>query len=204
MGERGSAERGGTDVLFERRGFATWLLGLVVMVAVAACGPGSAGGASLAPDPTEDAPGTASGPFADPPDDPCLLLTKTDVQQLFGGEVEPAETEDDDDESTCAFTVTDGKGVMVDYTVCCQPVSITFDNGYISYEEEHKAFGDDVQEVKGLGAEAWRGLGAIHIDFGGGDQLIVTAMFGGAYDPTVITAEQYALAKLVLSRLRPS
>jgi hypothetical protein len=61
--------------------------------------------------------------------------------------------------------------------------------------------GDAVSKVEGLGAEAWIGLGAIHVDLGEDNELVVTTVFGEIYDPTVIEGERYALAKLVLSRL---
>ena len=49
--------------------------------------------------------------------------------------------------------------------------------------------------------EAWIGLGAIHVDLGDENELVVTTVFGEIYDPTVIEGERYALAKIVLSRL---
>jgi hypothetical protein len=129
------------------------------------------------------------------------VLSETDIKELFGGEVEPVENDDDDDNS-CTFSVTKAKGLVEDYAATTpQIVGITFDDGYIGYEEEHAAMGDAVDKVEGLGSDAWIGLGAIHIDLGGDNELVVTTVFGAIYDPTVIEGERYALAKLVLSRL---
>ncbi len=79
--------------------------------------------------------------------------------------------------------------------------SVTFDEGWISYEDERKAFGEGVAKVDGLGRDAWIGLGAIHADLGEDNEMVTTTIFGAIYDPTVIEGERYALAKLVLGRL---
>lgn len=61
--------------------------------------------------------------------------------------------------------------------------------------------GSAVSKVEGLGAVAWIGLGAIHVDLGGDYELVVVTVFGAIYDPAVIESERYALAKLVITRL---
>lgn len=135
------------------------------------------------------------------PDDACSVVSDADVKKLFGGEVEPVENTDEEDNS-CSFSVTRATGLKADYAADTpQIVSITFDDGYIPYAEERAAMGDAVNPVEGLGSEAWIGLGAIHVDLGEENELVVTTTFGEIYDPTVIEAERYALAKMVLSRL---
>lgn len=129
------------------------------------------------------------------------MITVTDIKELFGGEVEPVENDDDDDNS-CSFSVTKANGLVEDYAATTpQIVAVTFDDGYIGYDEEHSAMGDAVDKVEGLGSEAWIGLGAIHVDLGDDNELVITTIFGAIYDPQVIEGERYALAKLVLSRL---
>jgi hypothetical protein len=129
------------------------------------------------------------------------VITVTDIKELFGGEVEPVENDDDDDNS-CSFSVTKANGLVEDYAATTpQIVAVTFDDGYIGYAEEHSAMGDAVDKVEGLGSEAWIGLGAIHVDLGDDNELVITTIFGAIYDPQVIEGERYALAKLVLSRL---
>jgi hypothetical protein len=129
------------------------------------------------------------------------VISDTDVKELFGGDVEPVENDDDDDNS-CSFSVTKANGLLEDYAADTpQIVGITFDEGYIGYDEERAAMGDAVDKVEGLGSEAWIGLGAIHVSLGDDQELVVTTTFGEIYDPTVIAGERYALAKLVLSRL---
>jgi hypothetical protein len=145
--------------------------------------------------------GSGSSGAKQVPDDACSVVTDTDIKGLFGGDVEKVENDDDDD-NTCSFSVTKAKGLVKDYAATIpQIAAVTFDEGYIGYDEEHKAMGDAVAKVEGLGAEAWIGLGAIHVDLGGDNELVVTTVFGEIYDPTVIEGERYALAKLVLSRL---
>jgi hypothetical protein len=203
---------------------------LAALLAVAACGTGSGGGGGgggtatatptggvvdggeVSATPSADtsgAPGSAaaSGDSSGPsdakqvPDDACSVITDTDIKELFGGDVEPVENDDDDDNS-CSFSVTKAKGLNADYAADTpQIVSVTFDDGYIGYDEEHAAMGDAVDKVEGLGSEAWIGLGAIHVDLGDENELVLTTVFGEIYDPTVIEGERYALAKLVLSRL---
>jgi hypothetical protein len=206
------------------------LAALLVSMLAAACGGGSGGGggavASPTPSPTAgggasssdpSASAPATGALASPeassdggsgssgsrsvPDDACAVITDTDIKELFGGNVEPVENDDDDDNS-CSFSVTDATGLLKDYAaVIPQIVSVTFDEGYIGYAEEKQAMGDAVDQVQGLGSEAWIGLGAIHVDLGDDNELVVTTVFGEIYDQQVIVGERYALAKLVLSRL---
>lgn len=129
------------------------------------------------------------------------MITVTDIKELFGGDVEPVENDDDDDNS-CSFSVTKANGLVEDYAAGTpQIVAVTFDEGYIGYDEERSAMGDAVDKVEGLGSEAWIGLGAIHVDLGDDNELVVTTIFGAIYDPQVIEGERYSLAKLVLSRL---
>jgi hypothetical protein len=202
---------------------------LLVSLLAAACGGGGGGGgggaASPTPSPTAgggaassaSASGQASGAVASPaasggggsgssgsktpPDDACSVISDTDVKGIFGGNVEPVPNDDDDDNS-CSFAVTDGNGLVDEYAATTpQIVSITFDEGWISYAEEKAAMGDAVDKVDGLGPEAWIGLGAIHVDLGEDNELVTTTIFGAIYDPTVIEGERYALTKLVLSRL---
>ena len=131
----------------------------------------------------------------------CSVITDTDVKELFGGDVEPVENDDDDDNS-CSFSVTNANGLAEDYAADTpQIVSVTFDEGWIGYDEEKQAMGDAVDKVEGLGSEAWIGLGAIHVDLGDDNELVVTTVFGTIYDQQVIEGERYALAKLVVSRL---
>jgi hypothetical protein len=202
---------------------------LVVILFVSACAGGGGGGggaASPTPSPTAGGGASSSGPSASapasgapaspgassgegtgssgsrtPPDDACSVITVTDIKELFGGEVEPVENDDDDDNS-CSFSVTKANGLVEDYAATTpQIVAVTFDDGYIGYDEEHSAMGDAVDKVEGLGSEAWIGLGAIHVDLGDDNELVITTIFGAIYDPQVIEGERYALAKLVLSRL---
>ena len=148
---------------------------------------------------SEDGSGSSDGKRV--PDDACAVITDTDIKDLFGGDVEPVENDDDDDNS-CSFSVTNANGLVEDFAATTpQIVGITFDEGYIGYDEEHAAMGDAVDKVEGLGSEAWIGLGAIHVDLGDENELVVTTIFGEIYDPTVIAGERYALAKMVLSRL---
>ncbi len=129
------------------------------------------------------------------------MITESDVQKIFGGTVEPAPNDDDEDNS-CSFSVTNGNGLLQDYAATTpQIVGITFDEGWIGYDEEKAAMGDAVAKVEGLGSEAWIGLGAIHVDLGDGNEMVTTTVFGAIYDPAVIAAERYEIAKLVLSRL---
>jgi hypothetical protein len=206
------------------------LAALLVSMLAAACGGGSGGGggavASPTPSPTAgggasssdpSASAPATGALASPeassdggsgssgsrsvPDDACAVITDTDIKELFGGNVEPVENDDDDDNS-CSFAVTDGNGLVEEYAATTpQIVAITFDEGWIGYAEEKAAMGDAVDQVQGLGREAWIGLGAIHVDLGEDNEMVTTTIFGAIYDPTVIEGERYALAKLVLSRL---
>ena len=146
-------------------------------------------------------PGGGSSGSKSVPDDACSVVSDTDIKDLFGGEVEPVPSDDDDDNS-CSFSVTKANGLLQDYAATTpQIVSITFDDGYIGYDEEHQAMGDAVDKVEGLGSEAWLGLGAIHIDLGDDNELVVSTVFGAIYDVAVIEGERYALAKMVLSRL---
>ena len=161
---------------------------------------GQASGAPASPAPSGGGGGSTSGSKT-PPDDACSVISDTDVKEIFGGNVELVPNDDDDDNS-CSFAVTDGNGLLQDYAATTpQIVAITFDEGYIGYDEEHTAMGDAVAKVEGLGREAWIGLGAIHIDLGDENEMVTTTIFGAIYDPTVIEGERYALAKLVLSRL---
>ena len=145
--------------------------------------------------------GSGSSGAKQVPDDACSVITDTDIKELFGGDVEPVENDDDEDNS-CSFSVTKANGLVQDWAADIpQIVGVTFDEGYISYDEEHAAMGDAVDKVEGLGSEAWIGLGAIHVDLGDENELVVTTVFGEIYDPTVITGERYALAKMVLARL---
>ena len=202
---------------------------ILVSLLAAACGGGGGGGgggaASPTPSPTAgggassadpSASGQASGAVASPaasggggsssgsktpPDDACSVISDTDVKEIFGGNVEPVPNDDDDDNS-CSFSVTDGNGLLQDYAATTpQIVAITFDEGWIGYDEEHTAMGDAVAKVEGLGRDAWIGLGAIHVDLGDDNEMVANTVFGAIYDPTVIEGERYALAKLVLSRL---
>jgi hypothetical protein len=199
-----------------------------MLLTLAACGGGGggsgAGAATASPSPTSDGGAEGSGtpaavtsdapasPAASEgdsgssvvkrvPDDACSVITDTDIKELFGGEVEPVENDDDED-NTCSFSVTKANGLVEDYAATTpQIVSVTFDEGYIGYDEEHQAMGDAVDKVDGLGSEAWIGLGAIHVDLGDENELVITTVFGAIYDPLVIAGERYALAKLVVSRL---
>lgn len=173
-------------------------------------GGGGGGGASATPtalisevpaSPSDSGGGSGSSGAKRVPDDACSVITDTDIKELFAGDVEPVENDDDEDNS-CSFSVTKARGLVADYAATTpQIVAVTFDEGYISYAEEHAAMGDAVSEVQGLGSEAWIGLGAIHVDLGDDNELVVTTVFGEIYDLTVIEGERYALAKLVLSRL---
>lgn len=167
---------------------------------------GGGGGASLpaASSPVASAPGatTAAGSSdggggGSIPDDACQFTSKADIEELFGGEVAANGLDDDD---VCVFTVKNGKGRLIDYDTAESPVTITFNEDYTTYAEEHAALGDDVAKVEGLGGDAWEGLGAIHVQIPPGE-LIVCCQFGAVYDQTVIHGEFYALAKLILSRL---
>jgi hypothetical protein len=199
-----------------------------MLLTLAACGGGGggsgAGAATASPSPTSDGGAEGSGtpaavtsdapasPAASEgdsgssvvkrvPDDACSVITDTDIKELFGGEVEPVENDDDED-NTCSFSVTKANGLVEDYAATTpQIVSVTFDEGYIGYDEEHQAMGDAVDKVDGLGSEAWIGLGAIHVDLGDENELVITTVFGAIYDSLVIEGERYALAKLVVSRL---
>jgi len=203
---------------------------LLVSLLATACGGGGGGGgggaASPTPSPTAGGGAASSDPSASaqasgvvassapsggggsgssgaktPPDDACSVITDTDVKGIFGGNVEPVPNDDDEDNS-CSFAVTDGNGLVDEYAATTpQIVSITFDEGWISYAEEKAAMGDAVDQVDGLGAEAWIGLGAIHVGLGEDNEMVTTTIFGAIYDPTVIEGERYALTKLVLSRL---
>ena len=154
---------------------------------------------SASPVASQDDTGSSGGKQV--PDDACSVITDTDIKALFGGEVEPVENDDDDDNS-CTFSVTKANGLVEDYAATTpQIVGITFDDGYITYDEELAAMGDAVDKVEGLGSEAWIGLGAIHVDLGDDNELVVTTIFGAIYDPVVIAGERYALAKMVLARL---
>ena len=42
------------------------------------------------------------------------MITDTDIKELFGGDVEPVENDDDDDNS-CSFSVTKANGLTADY-----------------------------------------------------------------------------------------
>lgn len=201
-------------------------LTIVSLLSVTACGGGAgpAGPAGPTPTPTAGAGGAASGPpvastsgaSAGPagsnggnggtsgqhqvPAVACSVISETDIQGLFGGDV-VAVANDDPSDNTCSFSVTKANGLLANYAATTpQIVAVTFDNGYIGYDEEHGAMGDAVTRVDGLGAEAWLGLGAIHVDLGGENQLIVTTVFGAIYDATVIAGERLLLAKLVLAR----
>ena len=104
--------------------------------------------------------------------------------------------------NSCSFSVTNANGLAQDYAADTpQIVSVTFDEGWIGYDEEKQAMGDAVDKVEGLGSEARIGLGAIHVDLGDDNELVVTTVFGTIYDQQVIEGERYALAKLVVSRL---
>jgi hypothetical protein len=203
---------------------------LLVSLLATACGGGGGGGgggaASPTPSPTAgggaassdpSASGQASGAVASPaasegggsgssgakspPDDACSVVSDTDIKDIFGGDVELVPNDDDEDNS-CSFSVTNANGLVEDYAATTpQIVSITFDEGWISYAEEKAAMGDAVDQVDGLGSEAWIGLGAIHVDLGEDNEMVTTTIFGAIYDPTVIEGERYALTKLVLSRL---
>lgn len=175
------------------------------LLTLSACGGGGGGSADV----TSDAPASPAASDGDSgssgakhvPDDACSVITDTDIKGLFGGEVEPVENDDDDDNS-CSFSVTKATGLVEDYAATTpQIVAVTFDEGYIGYVEEHAAMGDAVDKVEGLGSEAWIGLGAIHVDLGDDNELVITTIFGAIYDPLVIAGERYALAKMVLSRL---
>ncbi len=208
------------------------LLVIPILVAACASGGGGGGGVVVSPTPTAKAiggggGGASSGPSISsssapsgapasaassdggsgssgsrtPPDDACSVVTEADVQGIFGGTVEPVPNDDDEDNS-CSFSVTNGNGLLKDYAATTpQIVSITFDEGWIGYAEEKQAMGVAVDQVDGLGSEAWIGLGAIHVDLGDDNEMVTTTIFGEIYDPTVITGERYALTKLVLGRL---
>ena len=209
----------------------TAILIIPILVAACAGGGGSGnGGVSVSPTPTAKAGGgagassdaliapstassgapssaaasgddTGSSGTLTPPDDACSVVTESDVQGLFGGNVEPVASDDDEDNS-CSFSVTDGNGLLKDYAKTIpQIVGVTFDEGWIGYDQEKQVFGDAVDKVDGLGSEAWIGLGAIHVNLGGDNEMVTTTVFGEIYDPTVIAGERYSLAKLVLSRL---
>ena len=196
---------------------------VISLLTLCACGGGGGSGASPTPTPsggggnagatsvatTSGAPvspaasddGSASSGAKQIPDDACSVIADADIKELFGGNVELVPNDDDEDNS-CSFSVTDANGLLQDYAATTpQIAAITFDEGYISYDEEHAAMGDAVERVEGLGSEAWIGLGAIHVDLGEENELMVTTIFGEIYDQTVITGERYLLAKLVLSRL---
>ena len=79
--------------------------------------------------------------------------------------------------------------------------SVTFDEGWISYEDEKKAIGEGVEKVEGLGREAWIGLGAIHVDLGEDNEWSSRRSSARSTTSTVIEGERYALAKLVVGRL---
>lgn len=211
-----------------RRTALTFITTMVLTLAACGGGGGGGGGATATPTPSptggggggRQASGTptavTSGTPATPaatdggsgssggkqvPDDACSVVTDTDIKGLFGGDVEPVENDDEDDNS-CSFSVTKANGLLKDYAATTpQVVSVTFDEGYISYDEEHTAMGSAVDKVDGLGSEAWIGLGAIHVDLGDDNELVVTTIFGAIYDPTVIAGERFGLAKLVLTRL---
>ena len=183
-----------------------WLGVIGLLTVVAACGGGTGGGgggaATATPTPTSGgggppasapastvasgAPGSAA-PSGDStgssgaihvPDDACSVITDTDIKELFGGDVEAVENDDDED-NTCSFSVTNANGLLKDYAADTpQIVSVTFDEGYIGYTEEHAAMGDAVDQVAGLGREARIGLGAIHVDLGEENELVVTTVFG--------------------------
>ena len=114
---------------------------LAALLAVAACGTGSTGGgggggtATATPTAggggeasptsavvTSGAPasaaasgdGSGSSGAKQVPDDACSVITDTDIKELFGGDVEPVENDDDDDNS-CSFSVTKANGLTADY-----------------------------------------------------------------------------------------
>lgn len=192
---------------------------LTSMLIVAACGGG--GGSSPTPTPTGGGgggtptasdPGASNGPVATGggtgspggltiPAAACSVVSDADIKNLFGGEVEPVPN-DDPEANSCSFSVTKATGLLKDYAATTpQVVAVTFDDGYIGYDEEHAAMGEAVTKVDGLGSEAWLGLGAIHVDLGHENELVVSTVFGAIYDQAVIANERYLLAKLVLSRL---
>ena len=194
---------------------------IVMLLTVSACAGGGgssgpsptpSGGGGVGPSGTPAAPtsGAPSGPAASDggagssgklqvPADACSVVSDADIKDLFGGEVEPVPNDDPGD---CSFSVTKANGLLKDYAATIpQIVGVTFDNGYIGYDEEHQVMGDAVARVDGLGREAWLGLGAIHVDLGNENELVVTTVFGEIYDLTVIAGERFSLAKLVLSRL---
>lgn len=198
-------------------------LTMLTSLGVAACA-GSSGPGGPTPTPTAGAGGDANGSPATPtsgassgpagsdggtgpsgqyqvPADACSVISGADIENLFGGDVEPV-ANDDPSDNTCSFSVTKANGLLQDYAATTpQIVAITFDNGYIGYDEERAAMGDSVTRVDGLGSEAWIGLGAIHVDLGNENELVVTTVFGAIYDESVIANERLLLAKLVLSRI---
>ena len=172
--------------------------------------PSGGGGVGASGTPAAPASGAPSGPAASDggtgssdklqvPATACSVVSDADIKDLFGGEVEPVANDDPGD---CSFSVTKANGLLKDYAATTpQIVGVTFDSGYIGYDEEHQVMGDAVTKVDGLGREAWLGLGAIHVDLGNENELVVTTVFGEIYDLTVIAGERELLAKLVLSRL---
>jgi len=116
---------------------------LLVSLLATACGGGGGGGgggaASPTPSPTAGGGAASSDPSASaqasgvvassapsggggsgssgaktPPDDACSVITDTDVKGIFGGNVEPVPNDDDEDNS-CSFAVTDGNGLVDEY-----------------------------------------------------------------------------------------
>lgn len=169
--------------------------GGVVDASAAPSAAASAGSGGAGPDSTTNVDLGGEGGL---PDDACQVVSESDVQGIFGGDVSSDGLDDDDN---CVFTVKNGNGFLeAQAEVIDHPVLVGFTDSWISYEDEKAVFGDGVQQVDGLGTDAWLGLGAIHARIPGGE-LVVSGVFGEVYDQAVVVGELKALTKLILGRI---
>ena len=132
---------------------------------------------SGAPSPSPaDGGGSGSSGAKQVPDDACSVITDTDIKGLFGAGRRAGRERRRRGQLVLVLGhegQRSGQGLRRRHP---QIVGSTFDDGYISYDEEHAAMGDAVDKVEGLGSEAWIGLGAIHVDLGDDNELVVTTV----------------------------
>jgi hypothetical protein len=126
----------------------------------------------------------------------CATVTPEDVAAAFGG-ISTAgvlnEGGDGCDFSISGTTKTGDAGFATF-------LSITLGGEYISYDEELKVF-PDVVKVDGLGDGAWfySAASQLHIDLGGGKEVVISGNFPG--DEAAIQAEVIEFGKTVVSKL---
>jgi hypothetical protein len=131
--------------------------------------------------------------------DMCTVVSAADVKAAYGGDV-AAGTKNESAGNGCDFQITGttNAGAVSDPGLT---TSVSYNGGWHDFATEKKVMGDGIEEVTGLGTDAWVALGVLHFKVKGNVDIAIASISFGNVDKTVVRKDAEALAKVILAKL---